>query len=173
MSLHFPRYSSSPFPPYRFIPGENPHPTQDPLGHSFGQKREEGIRIFPERWKVNETYLLGVDLYNYGYWWEAHEAFEGLWKSAPGNSLSKDFFQGLIKISGAFLKWHQQKKTGLQFLYVGGIEHLLHVCQSQEIYMGLNLMEHIAKLSEHFRIVVADECAWPDPLKNYPYIELK
>src|SRR2546422_4985790 len=33
----------------------------------------------PEEWWDSEWYLYGIDLYNYGHWWECHEVFEGLW----------------------------------------------------------------------------------------------
>ena len=33
----WPRYSTRPFPSYRFVPGKSPHPRRDPHGHSYGQ----------------------------------------------------------------------------------------------------------------------------------------
>lgn len=36
---HYHRYSQRPFPPYRFILGENLHPTEDPQGYSYGPDR--------------------------------------------------------------------------------------------------------------------------------------
>ena len=99
-----PRYTQIKFPPYRFIPGENPHPTENPRGHSYGKKELDDTRLFvPEDWSKNEQFLFGIDLYNYGYWWESHEAFEALWRITPHGHVSRDYLQGLIKISGAFL----------------------------------------------------------------------
>ena len=40
-------------------------------------------------------------------------------------------------------------------------------------YMGLNLMNHIAKVSIHFREVIAQPNQWPDPFIDYPFIDLK
>src|SRR4030095_3868699 len=77
-----PRYAPQrPFPPYRFVPGLNPHPVSHPQGHSYrGRAREEPPpRFAPERWRENVDFLHGCDLYNHAYWWEAHEAWEGLW----------------------------------------------------------------------------------------------
>jgi len=31
------RYSSQDFPPYRYVPGLHPHPTNSPEGHSYGE----------------------------------------------------------------------------------------------------------------------------------------
>ena len=69
----------SPFPPYSFVPGRFPHPVSDPAGHSFGAVTLAAPALDPERWAENSRYLLGIDLFNAGYYWEAHEAWESLW----------------------------------------------------------------------------------------------
>ena len=33
----------------------------------------------PEQWHLCRPYLYGIDLFNDGYYWEAHEVWEGLW----------------------------------------------------------------------------------------------
>ena len=166
------RYSVKEFSEYRFIPGANPHPTEDPTGHSYGTIVEAVSKLDNKNWFRNETYLYGIDLYNFVYWWESHEAFENLWRGLRRESLEADFLQGLIKISAAFLKWHAREQRGIEILYSGGVELLKDVCQEKTIFMGINLMEHIAKVSNHFRSVIADPAVWPDPLKNYPFIVL-
>lgn len=172
LSLNHIRYSAQAFPAYRFIPGENPHPTESPQGHSFDAPSPPKVEVIADLWFVNETYLYGVDLYNHGFWWEAHEAWEALWRASKKDMYSKEFIQGLIKISGAMLKWYQKKSVGMEYLYSGGIEHLKKVCSKYEVYMGLDLMDHIAKLHEHFIMVMA-----PDDrvtfYKNFPYIQLE
>jgi len=50
-------------------------------------------------------YLLGIDLYNLGYFWESHEAFEALWHAAGSASLEKQFFQAIIQIAASNLKF--------------------------------------------------------------------
>jgi hypothetical protein len=167
------RYSKRPFPPYRFISGENPHPTEDPKGHSYRDCTEDPGIINPDKWYENETYQYGVDLYNYAFWWESHEVFESLWKKFPKDGLTGNFLQGLIKISAAFLKWHLKQQRGCEILYTGGIGHLHKVLDSSPEYMGLNLMDHIAKVSIHFREVIAEPNQWPDSQIDYPFIVLK
>ena len=77
--LAWPRYSARPFPPYRFIPGNNPHPRRHPQGHSFGCPEPSPEPYRPEDWCQSEDYRFGIDLYNFAYWWECHEVFEGFW----------------------------------------------------------------------------------------------
>lgn len=103
-----PRYSQRPFPAYRFIPGRSPHPTRDPDGHSYGREETAPPESFdPAHWHRYETYLYGVDLYNHGYWWEAHEAWEACWIAAGKHTETGLFLQGLIQIAAGSLKKHQ------------------------------------------------------------------
>lgn len=44
-----------------------------------------------------------MDLFNHGYWWEAHEAFEALWHAAGRAGERADFVQALIHLSAACL----------------------------------------------------------------------
>jgi hypothetical protein len=101
------RYSTKSFPPYTFIPGRTPHPTRDPEGHSYGRE-EPPLQGFGEHdWQDAEAYLYAVDLFNHGYWWEAHESWEACWVAAGRQSEIGYFVQGLIQIAVACLKRHQ------------------------------------------------------------------
>ena len=44
---------------------------------------------------------------------------------------------------------------------------------SGRVYMGVNLTNHIAKVSIHFREVIAHPHKWSDPLIDYPFIVLE
>ena len=103
-----PRYSQRPFPPYRFLPFRSgaplPHPRNDPAGHSYGQDEECLPGFTPADWSTCEPYLYGIDLFNHGYWWEAHEALETVWLAAGRATRCGRFVQGLIQLAGAQLK---------------------------------------------------------------------
>lgn len=101
------RYTDRDFPPYRFVPGETPHPTRDPRGHSFNKPQERFGGFAPEHWDTCHEYLYGIDLFNYRYWWEAHEALETVWVAAGRRTETGLFIQGLIQIAVAHLKWSQ------------------------------------------------------------------
>lgn len=100
-----PRLTNRAFPAYRHRIGQTPHPVTDPLGHSFGI-RETPITAPPppDRWRECEAYLFGCDLFNHGYWWEAHEAWESLWRALPRESVQGRFIQALIQVAAACLK---------------------------------------------------------------------
>jgi hypothetical protein len=67
-----------PLPPYAHVPGLTPHPVSDPRGHSYRIHPAIPDVPDPERWEACREYLRGVDLFNAGYWWESHEAWEGV-----------------------------------------------------------------------------------------------
>lgn len=100
----WPRYTATPFPPYRFVPGRHPHPRRNPLGHSYGRLEPQFAACAPEHWPQAEAYLYGIDLYNYAYWWECHEVFESLWHAVGHKTEQGNFFQALIQLAAANLK---------------------------------------------------------------------
>ncbi|MEE8055283.1 MAG: DUF309 domain-containing protein [Gammaproteobacteria bacterium] len=101
------RYTDRPLPRYRFVPGRAPHPTRDKDGHSYNKPPVQLAPFDPEEWAACEEYLYGVDLFNHGYWWEAHEALEAVWMAAGRRTESGLFIQGLIQIAAAHLKRFQ------------------------------------------------------------------
>lgn len=142
-----------PFPLYRHIPGVTPHPIRDPAGHSFGIDESTRPQVSsPESWRTNEDYLYGVDLYNFAYWWEAHEAWEGLWHHAEDEY--RLFLQGLIQISAALIKHHMRMPRPVHTLSTAGSdklrEVLLKLKPSTETYMGINLNEFLSRLDVFF-----------------------
>ena len=95
------------FPPYAFLPGRDPHPTRDPHGHSFGAPEEPVQRRPPAEWRASAPYLFGADLYNHGFLWEAHEAWESLWHACGRKGPVATFLKGLIKLAAAGVKTRQ------------------------------------------------------------------
>ena len=98
-----PRYSARAFPPYRFVPGKAPHPTRSPDGHSYGRVAAP-ITIDEHGWRACEQYLYAIDLFNHGYYWEAHEVMEGMWQGAGRETPIAVFSQALIQAAAALLK---------------------------------------------------------------------
>ena len=122
------------------MPGETPHPRTHPRGHAYGTEAGyDGLPLLPDNWHCNQAYLFGVDLYNYAYWWEAHEQWEGLWRLAGSQSVCGLYLRGLIQISAALIKWHQGNQRGTVGLFGRGRDRLEQVLTGgkREVYMGL------------------------------------
>ena len=86
------------FPDRPYRPGEGPHPKTwaaptpppPPLTHAGFAGHEE--------------FLFGVDLLNHGFDWEAHEAWEDIWRVTPKGSPERLLLQGLIQVAAAKVK---------------------------------------------------------------------
>ena len=85
-------------PPYAYLPGKNPHPVRDPTGHSY---HVEPIPVAAGASLGSDAFLWGLDLFNHGYYWEAHESWEGLWRVADRDDPMHMLFKGLILLSAA------------------------------------------------------------------------
>ena len=136
-----PRYTRRPFPPYRYLPfrggSGHPHPRNDPAGHSYDADEEYLPHFAADDWADCEPYLYGIDLFNHGYWWEAHEAWETVWLAAGARETRCGrFVQGLIQLAAAQLKRALGARQGAQSLTDAGCEKL---AESQGIYLGIDV----------------------------------
>jgi predicted metal-dependent hydrolase len=95
-------------PPYAYLPGEKPHPVRDPAGHSY---HVEPIPVAAEASLGSDEFLWGLDLFNHGYYWEAHEAWEGLWQVADRDGPLRMLLKGLILLSAAGVKIRERKNA--------------------------------------------------------------
>jgi hypothetical protein len=88
--------------------------------------------------------------------------------------VTRDFLQGLIKISAAFIKWQSRTPPGVEFHYQGALTHLRKVADQNPIYMGMDLTEHLEKVRTCFGQVFSRAVGqWPEPGRDYPYILLR
>ncbi len=137
-----------PLPPYTFVPGQAPHPRSDPAGHQYARAPEPIDPLDPTRWPENVTYLYGIDLFNHGYYWEAHEAWESLWHGAGRRGHTADFLKGLIQLAVAGVKVRQGQAQGV----IGHARRAAElfaatadaVDESAEYFAGLRLSDLIA-----------------------------
>lgn len=106
--------SPIPYPPYAFVPGGRwPHPTGAPGGHSAGESRGATAPIEEENWSRSPSYRRGIVLFNAGYYWEAHEVWEGLWHAHGRRGPTADLIKGLIKLAAAGVKVRQRQRHGV------------------------------------------------------------
>ena len=138
------RHTALELPAYRHVPGLTPHPVRHPEGHSFAADEIQpagACRRLPEGWQSCEEYLWGVDLFNWRYLWEAHEAWELIWIGAGKTSVPGRFAQGLIQVSAGLLRLHLGTPAGARSLLVKARRNLTWVQSGEEllggVYMGL------------------------------------
>ena len=67
-------------------------------------------------------YLRGVDCFNHGAFFHAHEVWEELWHDTHGPS--RDFYQGLIQVAVCLHHFGNGNLRGAQKLYHSSAAHL-------------------------------------------------
>jgi hypothetical protein len=103
-----------PLPPYSYVTGRFPHPTRDPAGHAYGVVEGPPEPFDQAHWADCTRYLYGIDLFNFGYYWEAHEVWESLWHAAGRHGVMADFLKGLIKMAAAGVKVREGRPDGVR-----------------------------------------------------------
>lgn len=123
------RVEGWPLPPYRYVPGLHPHPFRHPGGHMFtgGAAPTEAPWDPATPWEQDRRYLRALDLFDHRYPWEAHEALEVLWRSAPRAEPLSELLQGLIQLSAALLKRHLGQELPAERLLEAAERRLLGV----------------------------------------------
>lgn len=118
-----PRYApETPRPAYAHRPGITPHPRTDRSGHSYGEP--EPIPSAPLEGELPHLYRYGIDLYNEGYLWEAHEAWEALWRDSRRAPAERELCRGLIQCAAAALQAERGRRRGARSLGLRAKDHL-------------------------------------------------
>ena len=128
-----------------------PNPRSHPEGHSYDIPEYAEPAVSEQTWSECSAYLYGVDLFNHRYYWEAHEAWEGLWLASVKRSSEHMFVQGLIKTGAALLKVRMasleiQDLIGARTLSKSGMDLLSRVGVSK--FMGLDIVSYLESYSE-------------------------
>ncbi|MGH7256932.1 MAG: DUF309 domain-containing protein [Nitrospiraceae bacterium] len=132
---HQRHYSDRALPPYAYIPGQTPRP-----GRGQDNRFPEGFEgnpAFPHgRWYDSDEYRYGIDLLNFGFWWESHEVFEKLWHVVGPRSSEGNFFQALIQLAAAQLKRRMGNNAAAKRLASKAVDRLT---KAPLTYMGMNV----------------------------------
>lgn len=108
-----------------------------------GVEHDSPAPLQPAAWRDSVEYLYGVDLFNHGYYWEAHEAWESLWHAAGRTGVVANFLKGLIKLAAAGVKSREGNAQGVRRHTERGIELLITVVQGSSLqrpdYCGIQL----------------------------------
>ncbi len=121
-----------PLPPYRYVPGCNPHPFR----HVDGHQHTDGGAPVADPSAVDRLWLRGMDLYEHRYFWEAHEAWEACWHQTPRSSSLAQLQQGLIQLAASALKRHMGQLRPADRLLAAGRRRLLAVVDAEGPVLG-------------------------------------
>ena len=118
---NLPRFApDKPLPPYSFVPGMWPHPVREPSGHMHRREHapnKMSLPADPEARAVqiskSTDWLYALDLFNHGFYWEAHEQWEEFWNALGRTSPDALFTQGLIHVAAACVKAREGRAEGV------------------------------------------------------------
>jgi uncharacterized protein len=107
--------NSDALPPYSYVPGGPwPHPNSSPQGHSFGHVASKVVSPDETSGAIPPRFLRGAALFNAGYYWEAHEVWEGLWHAYGRRGVLADVIKALIKLAAAGVKVREGQEHGVR-----------------------------------------------------------
>lgn len=111
-------------------------------------------------------YLKGIDLFNAGDFFEAHEYWEELWNITVGDE--RLFYQGLIQAAAALIHHYRDNLRGARVCIGKSLEKLESL---PPVFMSLDLEKFTAELREFFAYAL-DETGETekDPDRPYPMI---
>jgi hypothetical protein len=96
------------------------------------------LDALPDDWRQCESYLYGIDLWNHGFPWEAHEAWEGPWRSTAAGP-RRQLLQALIQCAAARVQRAAGKEAGATTLFGRGLERLATITEPS--CMGIAIAE--------------------------------
>lgn len=149
------------FPPYAYVPGLWPHPTRHAAGHSRNHPTEVPAPLDPARWRSSEAYLRGIELFDHGYYWESHEAWERLWLIAARDDGVRELLQGLIQLAAAGVKLRQGWHAAARRLGTSAAQHFVRarqLCDGAESLAGLTFGD-LFSLTDELHTQVPVPCA--------------
>ena len=107
---------------------------------------------------ADPRYLTGIELFNRGEFFEAHEVWEDLWHEC--GSADRRFYQALIQAAVAVYHWQRGNAAGAKRLYHSGRKYMEPF---RPTYMGLTIDDFWTALAAHLAGALGDATASPAP----------
>lgn len=103
--------------------------------------KETAAEAGGDRFRGDPGLSRGIDLFNAGEFWEAHEAWEGAWMPHRKEPAS-DFFKGLIQVAAGWHHYGRRNRAGALIKWRTGADYL-------RPYLPARHGVELAKLVEH------------------------
>ena len=99
----------------------------------------------------------GIELFNQGDFWEAHEAWEGAWMPHR-HSPEGDFYKGLVQVAAGFYHYNRHNRNGALIKWRDGAAYLRPFAPEHEGIVVAPLIETI----EGLRSRLESDGDWPE-----------
>lgn len=160
------RLGDEAFPPVAYLPGRGPHPIRSPEGHLHGHQPSVvlgagGLDAGQPDWRA------GVDLHDQGYFWEAHERWEGLWHALGRRGDEADLLKALIQTAAAQIKLLEGARRGVELLATKSGIALADLARRRPALLDLDLPAFVRRRRAWFDAYLAGV---PVALERFPFI---
>ncbi len=108
---------------------------------------------------MDTRFAEGIELFNQGKFFEAHEVWEQVWKTAVGSE--KVFYQGLIQVAAALLHAQRGNHRGAVSVYAKSRPKL---DQFPAVCMKIELALFRSELAHYFAKTGAGGSPYPPPV---------
>lgn len=135
-----PRWTIFALPGYSYVPGLWSRPTIHQANMPWMADEQNTANFYPEHWQLCTAYLAGIDLFNAGYYWESHEAWEFVWNHSGRTTCAARFVQGLIKFAACGVKAREGILEGVR-RHARRSAELWNICEFAHNAGGLELEE--------------------------------
>ena len=99
----------------------------------------------------------GVELFNAGQYWEAHEAWEGAWMPHR-HEPEGDFYKGLVQVAAGFYHYHRRNRNGALIKWRDGADYLRPFAPQRD---GIRLDPLIERV-DAYRSQIESADDWPE-----------
>jgi uncharacterized protein len=122
--------------------------------------------------QLSTNFLLAIDLFNCGYYWEAHEEWERLWRASNPESIVGRFLKGLVKLSAAGVKVREKSIHGVRRHAASAGEVFADVAAESglDVYAGLRLTHLQFAADRAAQLPYQDKLKAGDPVKVFPFV---
>ncbi|WP_428263326.1 DUF309 domain-containing protein [Haliangium sp.] len=166
-----PRYLPAwPLPERAYLPGRDPRPSAS-AASTVPDAPLPAADAEPAVWRRHPVFLCAVDRYNHGFPWEAHEAWELLWRRAAPGSTVHHLLQALIQCAATVVHVRAGRTAGVRAVSARALAHLDAVIADagqpgwhRGRFMGIDVAG--------FRSVFHAYAGSDEPLGDGPAIEL-
>lgn len=160
-------------PRYTHIPGAGtPHPYRDPRGHSYNKRPLPPKPLHEPLWAENRSYLMALDFFNLGFYWEAHDEWDRLLRVTGPECLPGIFLKGLVKMAAAGIKVREESIHGVRRHAASAGEVFADVAAESDVerYCGLSFTLLQFAADRAAQLVYPGSLDAGKPLRVFPFL---
>jgi predicted metal-dependent hydrolase len=117
---------------------------------------ERLTREYSDRASATPRLLRGVDLFNSGHYWEAHEVWEAEW-TPDRKGPDSGFYKGLIQVAAGCLHYRRHNRRGAVNKWRSGTDYIRPYLPA---HRGIRLAPLVESVQGFLLAIQRDE--WPD-----------